>query len=73
MGSIVRSLVSGTFLLDQCCSAAASTVLVPSLMQSWAQGAGRDTKLEPAAANRSVEDSFRPLCHAFSTAVSGSV
>lgn len=67
LGSIVRSIVSGMRLIHQCCYASASVVSVPGLMRSWAQGAGREAKLAPAAANRSVGESFKTLCHPFST------
>lgn len=68
LGSIVRSIVPETLLLDQCCCASASIVSVPGLVHSWAQGAGRGIKLEPAAVSRSVGESIKTLCRPFSTA-----
>lgn len=68
LGSIVRSIVSGILFLARCCYASASIVSAPGLMRSWAQGAGREIKREPAATNRYIGESIKPLCYPSSAA-----
>lgn len=68
LGSIVCSALYGTRVLDWCQCAPAPTVWLLGFIQD----AGREIKREPAATPVSGGDSFKTLCHPFSTMVGGS-